>query len=80
MLRVRASTSTNTGRAPTSSTTLAVATQDSGVVITSSPGPDAGQAQADLERGGAGAERAHRAPAAVARERRLEGAHLRPAR
>jgi hypothetical protein len=39
MLRVRGSTSTNTGRAPTSSTTFAVATQDSGVVITSSPGP-----------------------------------------
>ena len=39
MLRVRGSTSTNTGRAPTSSTTLAVATQDSGVVITSCPGP-----------------------------------------
>ena len=30
--------STNTGRAPARTTTLAVATQDSGVVMTSSPG------------------------------------------
>src|SRR5689334_9228732 len=39
MLRVRGSTSANTGRAPTSSTTFAVATHESGVVITSSPLP-----------------------------------------
>src|SRR5262252_379030 len=39
MLRVRGSTSTKTGRAPTATTTLAVATQVIGVVITSSPGP-----------------------------------------
>src|SRR5438045_3734723 len=39
MLRVRGSTSTNTGRAPTSRATLAVATQESGVGMTSSPGP-----------------------------------------
>src|ERR1043166_7773159 len=38
-LRVRGSTSTKTGRAPTSSATLAVATQESGVVRTSSPAP-----------------------------------------
>ena len=39
MLRVTGSMSTKTGRAPTSRTTLLVATQVSGVVITSSPGP-----------------------------------------
>ncbi len=39
MLRVTGSMSTNTGRAPTSRTTLLVATQVSGVVITSWPGP-----------------------------------------
>ncbi len=39
MLRVTGSTSTNTGLAPTRRMTLAVATQDSGVVMTSSPGP-----------------------------------------
>ena len=39
MLRVFGSTSTNTGRAPTSRTTLAVDTQESGVVMTSSPAP-----------------------------------------
>ncbi|MCY1243760.1 hypothetical protein D9M69_277890 [compost metagenome] len=38
-LRVRGSMSTNTGRAPTAITTLAVATQVIGVVMTSSPGP-----------------------------------------
>lgn len=38
-LRVAGSISTNTGRAPTSRITLLVATQDSGVVITSWPGP-----------------------------------------
>ena len=39
MLRVVGSTSTNTGGAPTASTTLAGATQLNGLVITSSPGP-----------------------------------------
>ncbi len=39
MLRVAGSMSTNTGFAPTSRMTLLVATQDSGVVITSWPGP-----------------------------------------
>jgi hypothetical protein len=39
MLRVAGSTSANTGVAPTSRITLAVATQVSGVVMTSSPGP-----------------------------------------
>src|SRR5580658_9074385 len=39
MLRVIGSTSTNTGLPPARTITLAVATQDSGVVITSSPGP-----------------------------------------
>ena len=39
MLRVRGSTSTNTGRAPTSRMTLLVATQVSGVVMTSCSGP-----------------------------------------
>ncbi len=39
MLRVTASASTNTGFAPTARTTFAVATQLSGVVMTSSPGP-----------------------------------------
>src|SRR3954469_14502837 len=38
-LRVTGSISTNTGRAPTSRMTLLVATQESGVVITSCPGP-----------------------------------------
>ena len=38
-LRVRACTSTNTGVAPTASATFALATQLSGDVITSSPGP-----------------------------------------
>src|SRR5215470_13572803 len=39
MLRVAGSTSTKAGRAPSSSTMLLVATQESGVVTTSSPGP-----------------------------------------
>jgi hypothetical protein len=39
MLRVTGSMSTSTGVAPTSRITLAVATQVSGVLITSSPGP-----------------------------------------
>src|SRR5471032_2721434 len=39
MLRVMGSMSANTGVAPTSRMTLAVATQEIGVVITSSPGP-----------------------------------------
>jgi hypothetical protein len=39
MLRVCGSTSTNTGRAPARTMTFAVATHDSAVVITSSPGP-----------------------------------------
>src|SRR5262245_57945583 len=39
MLRLRGSTSTNTGRAPTSRIELAVAAHESGVVTTSSPGP-----------------------------------------
>ena len=39
MLRVSLRTSTNTGLAPTVSTTLAVATQVNGVVMTSSPLP-----------------------------------------
>src|SRR5262245_7535812 len=39
MLRVTGSISTNTGRAPTSRITLLVATHESGVVITSWPGP-----------------------------------------
>src|SRR5262245_23292848 len=39
MFRWRRSTSTNTGRAPTSRIELAVAAHESGVVITSSPGP-----------------------------------------
>jgi len=39
MFRVAGSMSTKTGRAPTSRTTLLVATQESGVVMTSSPGP-----------------------------------------
>src|SRR5258708_15997856 len=39
MLRVAGSISTKTGRAPTSRTTLLVATQESGVVMTSWPGP-----------------------------------------
>ena len=39
ILRVRGSTSTNTGVAPTATMTLAVATQVMGVVMTSSPGP-----------------------------------------
>jgi len=39
ILRVRGSTSTNTGRAPTASTTFAVATHESGVVMTSWPAP-----------------------------------------
>ena len=39
MLRVTGSISANTGVAPTSMMTLAVATHDTGVVMTSSPGP-----------------------------------------
>ena len=39
MLRVRGSISTKTGLAPTATTTLAVATQVTAVVMTSSPGP-----------------------------------------
>ena len=39
MLRVARSMSTNTGRAPARTTTFAVATHESGVVMTSSPGP-----------------------------------------
>src|ERR1035437_3893067 len=39
MLRVTGSMSTKTGRAPTSRMTLLVATQESGVVMTSWPGP-----------------------------------------
>ena len=39
MLRVTGSISTNTGVAPASRITLLVATQDIGVVMTSSPGP-----------------------------------------
>ena len=39
MFRVTGSMSTNTGRAPTSKMTWLVATHDSGVVITSCPGP-----------------------------------------
>jgi len=39
MLRVTGSMSANTGVAPVSMTTLAVATHEIGVVITSSPGP-----------------------------------------
>jgi hypothetical protein len=39
MFRVAGSMSTNTGRAPTSRITLLVATQESGVVMTSCPGP-----------------------------------------
>ncbi len=39
ILRVAGSMSTNTGRAPARSITFAVATHDSGVVTTSSPGP-----------------------------------------
>src|SRR5437764_871575 len=39
MLRVRGSTSTNTGRAPTATITFAVATHVIGDVMTSSPGP-----------------------------------------
>ena len=46
MLRVRGSQSTNTGRASARSTTLAVATQDSGVVMTSSPAPTPASASA----------------------------------
>jgi len=74
MLRVRASTSTNTGRAPTSTMTLVVATQLSGVVITSSPGPIAGEAQGGEQRRGAGVEHAHRPTVAGEAEPRLEGA------
>jgi len=39
ILRVTGSISANTGVAPTSMMTLAVATHDTGVVMTSSPGP-----------------------------------------
>ena len=39
MLRVSGSMSTNRGVAPTARMTLLVATHDSGVVITSCPGP-----------------------------------------
>src|SRR4051812_30892344 len=39
IFRVTGSISTNTGRAPTSRITLLVATQESGVVMTSWPGP-----------------------------------------
>ena len=46
MLRVSGSISTNTGRAPTVRMTLLVATHDSGVVITSSPGPTAARRSA----------------------------------
>ena len=46
MLRVTGSTSTNTGRAPARTITLAVDTQDSGEVITSSPGPMSASASA----------------------------------
>ncbi len=48
MLRVTGSMSTNTGVAPTSRITLLVDTQEAGVVMTSSPATDAGDAQADF--------------------------------
>src|SRR5581483_806097 len=41
---------------------------------------DAGELEADLERGGAGIQRAHGPPAAQLRQRRLERLHLRPRR
>ena len=76
MLRVTGSMSANTGVAPTSRITFAVATQEIGVVMTSSPGAYARDAQRDLHRAGAGIEGAHRTPAEIGGKLFLEFLHL----
>ena len=80
ILRESSPTSTNTGRAPTRTMTLAVATNDSAGVMTSSPLPYAAGEQRHFHPGGGRGLRAHRAAAQILRQCRLELRHLRPAR
>ena len=59
MFRSESRTSAKTGVAPAWTITFAVAGQVIGVVITSSPGPDADGEQREMERGGAGRDGEH---------------------
>ena len=57
ILKVRGSTSTNTGLAPASTMTLSVAAKVSGVVMTSSPGLSSSASSARCKPGGGRGQR-----------------------